>query len=122
MKNKKANKPKLNFFSDSNIENLENEMDAVIKLVKDGRISFRNGMIRLHKAKDDIMQIFWHISCKIAEKQKEVYILEAYQQMKHEPETDEQLQERIVKDWIENKVSDQEMEVKRIDPADDLAR
>jgi hypothetical protein len=62
---KRPDRPKLQFFSDSHIENLENEIHNVETLIRDDRIGHRQALDRLHTAKQDVILIYWHIQTLI---------------------------------------------------------
>jgi hypothetical protein len=65
MQTKRPDRPKLQFFSDSHIENLEREVHNVIDLIRDNRIGHRQALERLHGAKQDVILIYWHIQTLI---------------------------------------------------------
>lgn len=72
----------LQFFSKSTAENFQREIDSVIQLVRDGRITFENALNRLHKGKDDALAIYWNVVTSINSAQTDLKTLCDYQRMK----------------------------------------
>jgi hypothetical protein len=67
MTNKKADRPKLQNFSYSAIEQLEKEIFTVLKQLKAGKLTYRNAFIRLHGMKNDSLSIYWYIVTRLNE-------------------------------------------------------
>lgn len=82
MQTKRPDRPKLQFFSESHIENLEREINSVIQLAKDGRISIENALNRLHAGKIDALSVYWDTVTKIGAAQSNLRTIADYQQLK----------------------------------------
>ena len=81
MKNKKD---KLQFFSGSNIERMEAEINQILYFLNTGRISYSQARTKLHYATKDCMTIYYDVCGKIATAQSTISTMRRYGKIDHE--------------------------------------